>query len=128
MVELLVEGIVFLGAALGSAGATLIPYIQKFREGEVIDGEGLKFDKKFLVTAGISLLFGFIIATLLFEDAVASINEGDSMFKVFTTAFVFALTTNLAINKFVSPNTSLVNLVKEKDAEIASLKRDGNKA
>jgi len=126
MVDVLVEGIVLLGATIGSAGATLIPYIQKFREGQVIDGSELKFDKKFLVTAGISLLFGFIIATLAFDEAIANVNDGDSIFKVFISAFVFALTVNLAVNKFISPNKSLVTLVKEKDAEIASLKGESD--
>ena len=126
MVDILVEGVVLLGATIGSASATLIPYIQKFREGEVIDGSQLKFDKKFLVTAGISLLFGFIIASLAFDEALANIQDGDSLFKVFISAFTFAILTNLAINRFVSPNSSLVTKVKEQNQEIAALKEQSN--
>lgn len=119
MADLVVQGVAFAGSMLGASMATLVPYIQKYREGEVIDGSKLKFDKKFLATAAMALIFGFIIAGLGFNQTMDNINDTDTLFTVFFSAFTVAILGNLAINRFIRPNSATVEAAR---AEKASLR------
>jgi len=77
----------FLGVFLGVLARTLLPWLRKLREGQVV-----RFDKRYFYSTLGSLALGFILTLVIFPQLAAA-NDGspvvEAYFKLFCLAFGF---------------------------------------
>ncbi len=122
MVDVLMYQIAaFLGSVLAVVFGTIAPYYKKWTETKEITGEPLVFDKKFAVSAGISIVFAFLAGLLSFDTTESSINYNDTVLKTFVAAFLTGVALNLGINSFMKPSTSLISVIKKQNNELKRL-------
>jgi cytochrome c biogenesis factor len=77
----------FAGVFLGVLARTLLPWLRKLHEGQV-----LKFGKRYLHTTAASLAIGFILTLVMFPQLTVPAGGGpgfEAYFKLFCLAFGF---------------------------------------
>ena len=77
----------FVGVFLGVLARTMLPWLRKLREGQV-----LKFDKRYLYTTAASLAIGFILTLVMFPQLTVPAGGApgfEAYFKLFCLAFGF---------------------------------------
>ena len=76
----------FLGVFLGVLARTLVPWLRKVREGQI-----MKFDRRYLYSTMASLAIGFILTLVIFPQLTVT-NGGpgfEAYFELFCLAFGF---------------------------------------
>ncbi len=77
----------FGGVFLGVLARTMVPWLRKLREGQV-----LKFDKRYIYSTAASLIVGFILTLVMFPQLTVPAGGGpgfEAYFKLFCLAFGF---------------------------------------
>jgi len=77
----------FAGVFCGVLARTLLPWLRKLREGQV-----LKFDRRYVYGTAASLVIGFILTLVIFPQGPSAAAEGSGFeagFKLFCLAFGF---------------------------------------
>lgn len=97
MAEALVLVWAFVGVIVGVLGRLLLPWYRKLRSGEI---EG--FDKKFLITALISLGISVPIAAILFPAFLTGFDAEVGALIAFITGATFGWGAEDAINEIVA--------------------------
>jgi len=96
-------GIAFLGVFLGVFCRTTLPYLRKWKEaidkGEIKEGERLKFETRYIVSAAIAFVTSLIVSALIFP---AFTWTTETIPYLFLAAFSYGWSANDIINEVVA--------------------------
>lgn len=93
-----IEILVFIGASLGIAGRTILPYFKARTES---DGQ-LKFEVKYIFAAAYAAVLSIAGGLFLWPQMITAINPTMSIFTVFVLSFTSGWASNDIVNTIQS--------------------------
>lgn len=106
-----------IGSIAAIAFGTVIPYYKKWLAEKEINGVNIEFNKKYLMTGGISFMFAVIAGVINFDNTISTIDYNSTILKVFVAAFVTGIGSNFLLNSYIKPSSTVVSFVKRLKAE-----------
>lgn len=93
-----IEILVFIGASLGIAGRTILPYFKARTESD----EKLKFEAKYVFAAAYAAVISIASGLFLWPQIIVAVNPAMSIFSVFVLSFTMGWASNDIINTIQS--------------------------
>ena len=104
-----IELIAFIGAALGIAGRTIMPYLKSRTE----EDGNLKFETKYIFSAAYSAILSIAGSMFLWPQLIPTLNPAMSTFAIFILSFTTGWASNDVINFIqgsLSPSDAVLKL------------------